>query len=154
MGSCSDLEYSERIGQLAEQVGEEIAKADAVLLFGAEKDLDSLSSAACRGAKRARGFVVGVTYGKDINGGSGTLTEMAIENTGDWSERLAGTSIDQRERVRIEVASTPESAVAMAIQAANVVHRIPSLQEGIGCSEKHCIRPLLSLSLSSFYGNF
>ncbi len=174
MGSCSDLQYSTKIAVLAESVGEEIAKAGAILLFGAEKDLDSLSSAACRGAKRAGGFVVGVTYGKDIdgvveknadaivtagmgrgggrefvlvsscdaiiclNGGSGTLTEMAIayqanipiitiENTGGWSERLAGTFIDPRERVRIEVASTPEAAVAMAIQAVRVVHQIPSL---------------------------
>lgn len=169
MGSCSDLAYSKTIEQLAEQVGEEIAKNGAILLFGAEKDLDSLSSAACRGAKRAGGFVVGITYGADINGvveknadaiitagmgrgggrefvlvsscdaiiclngGSGTLTEMAIayqanipmitiENTGGWSEKLAGTFIDQRERVRVEVASTPESAVAMAIQAASATH--------------------------------
>lgn len=174
MGSCSDLQYSKATAELAEQVGEEIALAGAVLLFGAEKDLDSLSSAACRGAKRAGGFVVGVTYGSDINGvveknadaiitagmgrgggrefvlvsscdaiiclngGSGTLTEMAIayqanipivtiEKTGGWSERLAGTFIDQRERVRVEAAATPKDAVAMAIRAASVVHHIPSL---------------------------
>lgn len=174
MGSCSDLQYSATIATLAEQVGEEIAKAGAVLLFGAEKDLDSLSSAACRGAKRAGGFVIGITYGADINGvieknadaiitagmgrgggrefvlvsscdaiiclngGSGTLTEMAIayqanipivtiKNTGGWSERLAGTFIDQRQRVRVEIAETPESAVTMAIQAASTVHNIPSL---------------------------
>jgi uncharacterized protein (TIGR00725 family) len=73
-----------------------------------------------------------------LNGGSGTLTEMAIayqanipivtiKNTGGWSERLAGTFIDQRQRVRIEIAETPESAVTMAIQAASTVHNIPSL---------------------------
>ncbi len=164
MGSCSDLDYSEKIQTLAENVGEEIAKAGAVLLFGAEKDLDSLSSAACRGAKRAGGFVVGVTYGAKIdgvvekhadalitagmgrgggrefvlvsscdaiiclNGGSGTLTEMAIayqanipiitiENTGGWSERLAGEFIDKRNRVVVEIAKTPEEAVLMAIKS-------------------------------------
>lgn len=164
MGSCSDLKYSEKIKTLAEQVGEEIAKAGAVLLFGAEKDLDSLSSAACRGAKRNNGFAIGITYGANVdgvvekqadaivtagmgrgggrefilvsscdaiiclNGGSGTLTEMAIayqanipivtiEKTGGWSERLSGTFIDARNRVRVEVAKSPQEAVAIAIAA-------------------------------------
>jgi len=164
MGSCSDLLYSKQIEDLAEKVGEEIAKVGAVLLFGAEKDFDSLSSAACRGAKRQGGFTIGITYGATVNGvvekgadalitagmgrgggrefilvsscdaiiclngGSGTLTEMAIayqantpiitlENTGGWSERLAGSFIDQRERVRVEVATTPEMAVTMAVTA-------------------------------------
>lgn len=174
MGSCSDLNYSKKIELFAEQIGEEIAKADCVLLFGAEKDLDSLSSAACRGAKRKGGMAIGITYGATIdgvveknadaiitagmgrgggrefilvsscdaiiclNGGSGTLTEMAIayqanipiitlENTGGWSERLAGSFMDQRERVRVEAAATPEAAVLMAIQAVRAKHRIPSL---------------------------
>ncbi len=175
MGSCSDLQYSQHIQGLAERVGEAIAKAGAVLLFGAEKDLDSLSSAACRGAKRVGGLAIGITYGANINGvveknadaiitagmgrgggrefilvtscdaiiclngGSGTLTEMAIayqanipiitiEKTGGWSERLAGSFIDQRERVRVEVAATPEAAVAMAISSATKAeHRGPSL---------------------------
>lgn len=175
MGSCSDLQYSQQIQSLAERVGEEIAKAGAVLLFGAEKDLDSLSSAACRGAKRVGGLAIGITYGANIegvveknadaiitagmgrgggrefilvsscdaiiclNGGSGTLTEMAIayqanipiitiENTGGWSERLAGSFIDQRERVRVEVAATPEAAVAMAISSVTQAeHHVPSL---------------------------
>lgn len=174
MGSCSDLLYSKTIEGLAEQVGEAIAKAGAVLLFGAEKDLDSLSSAACRGAKRMNGLAIGITYGATIdgvveknasaivtagmgrgggrefilvsscdaiiclNGGSGTLTEMAIayqanipiitlENTGGWSERLAGSFIDQRERVRVEVAQTPALAVAIAIQAVEKKHQSPSL---------------------------
>lgn len=174
MGSCSDLQYSETIARLAEQVGEEIAKAGAVLLFGAEKDLDSLSSAACRGAKRAGGFVVGITYGADIdgvveknadaivtagmgrgggrefvlvsscdaiiclNGGSGTLTEMAIayqanipivtiESTGGWSERLAGSFIDARERVLVQVAANPAQAVALAVSAVEAKHQAPTL---------------------------
>jgi hypothetical protein len=33
-------------------------------VFGAEKDADSLSTAACRGAKRESGLTVGITYGK------------------------------------------------------------------------------------------
>lgn len=67
MGSCADLRYSKKIEKLAEDVGFWIAKKKAVLLFGAEKDVDSLSTAACRGAKKAKGFTVGVTYGKGLN---------------------------------------------------------------------------------------
>lgn len=65
MGSCSDLKYTKEAEQAAEKLGEEIAKRGAVLFFGAEKDVDSLSSAACRGAKKYNGLTVGVTYGKD-----------------------------------------------------------------------------------------
>lgn len=64
MGSCSDLKYSKEFEQIAEEVGYEVAQRGAVLFFGAEKDFDSLSTAACRGAKKAGGTTVGVTYGK------------------------------------------------------------------------------------------
>ncbi|QQG44205.1 MAG: TIGR00725 family protein [Candidatus Roizmanbacteria bacterium] len=67
MGSCADLNYSKKIEKLAEEVGYWVAKNQAVLLFGAEKDCDSLSSAACRGAKKANGTTVGVTYGKGMD---------------------------------------------------------------------------------------
>lgn len=67
MGSCSDLNYSKEIEQLAEETGFLIAKAGATLMFGAEKDYDSLSTAACRGAKRAGGLTIGVTYGKGLD---------------------------------------------------------------------------------------
>jgi hypothetical protein len=42
MGSCSDLRYSKKIIKLAEEIGYWVAKNDAVLFFGAEKDFDSL----------------------------------------------------------------------------------------------------------------
>jgi hypothetical protein len=64
MGSAADLKYTKEMEQAAEKLGEEIAKKGAVLFFGAEKDFDSLSSAACRGAKKYGGITVGVTYGK------------------------------------------------------------------------------------------
>lgn len=67
MGSAADLKYTKKVEQIAERLGELVAEAGAVLVFGAEKDLDSLSTAACRGAKRKGGFVVGVTYGKHKN---------------------------------------------------------------------------------------
>lgn len=162
MGSCSDLDYAQNVQSLAEQIGEEIAKAGAVLLFGAEKDLDSLSSAACRGAKRFGGLTIGITYGSNIdgiiekqadaivtagmgrgggrefvlvsscdviiclNGGSGTLTEIAIAyqantpiiamvGTGGWSDKLVGSFLDERKRLRIEPATNAKGAVELAI---------------------------------------
>ncbi len=64
MGSMADLDYNKEFEQAAERLGELIAERQGILLFGAEKDADSLSTAACRGAKRKGGLTVGVTYGK------------------------------------------------------------------------------------------
>ena len=64
MGSAADLKYSSEISNLAEEVGELIAKSDNITVYGAEKDYDSLSTAAAKGAKRFDGLTVGVTYGK------------------------------------------------------------------------------------------
>jgi len=68
MGSAADLAYSKEIEWIAERVGELIAKSGNIVVYGAEKDYDSLSTAAARGAKKADGTTVGVTYGtgKDI----------------------------------------------------------------------------------------
>lgn len=163
MGSDADLNYSKTTEKLAEEVGYWVAKKKAVLLFGAEKDMDSLSTAACRGAKKAKGLTVGVTYGKGlqsfntgdvmitsgsergggrelvlvlssdaiitIGGGSGTLNEIAIAyqagipivaltNSGGWSEKLAGSYLDIRKRVKIETAKTPKEAVEKTIRLA------------------------------------
>ena len=165
MGSVVDLKYSNQIEKLAEEIGYWVAKNGAVLLFGAEKDFDSLSTAACRGAKKAGGFTIGITYGKGlnvfekknvdaviatglergggrelalvlscdaiitVNGGSGTLTEIAIayqanipvvalKGTGGWSERLEGQYLDDRKRVKVEVAETPQIAAEKAIKLA------------------------------------
>jgi uncharacterized protein (TIGR00725 family) len=64
MGSMADLNYSKEFEQAAERVGQLIAERQGILLFGAEKDSDSLSTAACRGAKSKDGLTVGITYGK------------------------------------------------------------------------------------------
>ena len=165
MGSAADTQYSKKCEQLAFEIGKHIAKSGNILVFGAEKDTDSLSTAAARGAKSQRGITVGVTYGKGkeifdracadviiasglergggrefvminscnaiitVNGGSGTLTEMAIayqsnipivvlENTGGWSDRLAGEYIDTRKRVKAVSAKTPKEAVQKALELA------------------------------------
>jgi uncharacterized protein (TIGR00725 family) len=64
MGSAADLKYSKKIEKIAEEVGKLIAKTGNVTVYGAEKDYDSLSTAAARGAKQTGGLTVGVTYGK------------------------------------------------------------------------------------------
>jgi uncharacterized protein (TIGR00725 family) len=64
MGSAADLNYNDKIEAIAEKLGELIAEAGHITVYGAEKDYDSLSTAAARGAKKASGITVGVTYGK------------------------------------------------------------------------------------------
>lgn len=164
VGSCSDLQYTKKLEKITEEVGYWIAKRGAVLVFGAEKDYDSLSSSACRGAKIAKGITVGITYGKALNvleknvdiviatglergggrefplvlscdaiiaiqGGSGTLTEIAmayqadipiiaIQGSGGWSEKVIGEYLDERKRIKIEKALTPKEAVEKAIRLA------------------------------------
>lgn len=162
MGSTADLKYGKNLEKNAEEVGYYIAKNKATLIFGAEKDYDSLSTSACRGAKRAKGLTIGITYNKGldvfeknvdiviasgmergggrelalvlscdaiiaINGGSGTLTEIAIayqanipvvvlKNSGGWSDKLADQYLDDRKRIKIYTADTPEEAVKKAIK--------------------------------------
>ena len=62
MGSAADLWYAEVIEEKAFEIGKEIAKRWHILIFGAEKDVDSLSSASARWAKEAGGLTVWVTY--------------------------------------------------------------------------------------------
>ncbi len=64
MGSAADTKYTEEIEKIAEEVGGLIAQSGNITVYGAEKDYDSLSTAAARGAKKAKGLTVGVTYGK------------------------------------------------------------------------------------------
>jgi len=64
MGSAADLNYSNEMNKLAEETGKLIAQSGNITIYGAEKDFDSLSTAAARGAKKEGGLTVGVTYGK------------------------------------------------------------------------------------------
>lgn len=64
MGSAADLKYSKKVEKIAENIGRLLAENGCVTVYGAEKDCDSLSTAAARGAKKAGGMTVGVTYGK------------------------------------------------------------------------------------------
>lgn len=163
IGSSADLKYSKSLEKMAEEIGYWIAKNRAILVFGAEKDYNSLSTAACRGAKKVGGLTVGITYGKGLdvfekknidiiiasglergggrelalilscdgvialNGGSGTLTEIAIayqadipiitlKNSGGWSEKLGGQYLDGRKRIKIETADSPKETVEKTIK--------------------------------------
>ena len=42
MGSAADLKYTKEVEKIAERLGELVAQAGATLVFGAEKDSDSL----------------------------------------------------------------------------------------------------------------
>ncbi len=64
MGSAQDLNYGEVLRDLALEIGREVARSGNIVVYGAEKDYDSLSTQAARGAKEAGGTTVGVTYGK------------------------------------------------------------------------------------------
>jgi uncharacterized protein (TIGR00725 family) len=64
MGSAADTKYTKKIELIAEEIGKLLAGKKCVTIYGAEKDFDSLSTAAARGAKKAGGITVGVTYGK------------------------------------------------------------------------------------------
>jgi len=66
MGSAADLGYAKDVEVLAFATGIEIAKRGYLTVFGAEKDVDSLSTAASRGARSAGGLTVGITYGKGL----------------------------------------------------------------------------------------
>lgn len=164
MGSAQDLNYGDALRDLARELGREIALSGNIVVYGAEKDYDSLSTQAAKGAKDAGGTTVGVTYGKGkdiwetegftdilivtglergggrefvlvnscdaiiaISGGSGTLTEMAIayqsnipmvvmSETGGWADKLAGTYIDSRNRIKAETATTAKEGVAKVLE--------------------------------------
>ncbi|MDO8669635.1 MAG: hypothetical protein Q7K65_05060 [Candidatus Buchananbacteria bacterium] len=87
MGSAADLKYSEAIEKIAFETGQLIARSGNITVYGAEKDYDSLSTAAARGAKSAGGLTVGVTYGtsKDVfdqDGNTDVLICSGLERGG------------------------------------------------------------------------
>jgi uncharacterized protein (TIGR00725 family) len=66
MGSAADLNYPNKLETIAFNMGVEVARNGATLMFGAEKDYDSLSTAAARGARSIGGLTVGITYEKGL----------------------------------------------------------------------------------------
>jgi uncharacterized protein (TIGR00725 family) len=112
MGSAQDLNYTSKLEELAEEVGGWIAKSGAILVFGAEKDYDSLSTAACRGAMKVgksvvtveemygtqqlvKGLTMGFTYGKgkDVyQKNADIIVVTGMERGGGREFELAGSS--------------------------------------------------------------
>jgi len=87
MGSAADLKYSEELEKLAEETGRLIAEKGNILIYGAEKDYNSLSTVAARGAKKAGGLTVGITYGKgkevwDREGNTDVVIATGLERGG------------------------------------------------------------------------
>lgn len=80
MGSAADLGYEANINDMAFEIGRLIASLWCVMVYGAEKDSDSLSTSAARGAKSKWGLVMGVTYGKtpDVWGEMQDLTDCMV----------------------------------------------------------------------------
>ena len=158
VGSAADLRYGEEPEKQATSLGRTIAERGYTLIFGAEKDCDSLPTVAARTAKSAGGLVIGVTYEKGLKifdpaaadvvvatgltrgggremvqslscdgliavaGGSGTLNEVTVAyqanipvvcmtGMGGWSDNLAGTFLDPRERYPFGTAVTAEAAI-------------------------------------------
>lgn len=163
IGSACDAEQQTEQYELARAIGEELSKASTILMYGAEKDTNSLSTEVAKSMRENGGFVIGLTYGKTrdifgeanaviatglergggremalcfscdtlitIGGGSGTLTEMgiayqarvpmvALKNSGGWSEKMAGTYLDERKRILISSADSPKQAVELAVELA------------------------------------
>jgi len=65
IGSAADLKYSDEAKAIAKRIGEILADKGCILIYGAEKDRDSLGTEAARGAKERGGTVVAITYGTD-----------------------------------------------------------------------------------------
>lgn len=87
MGSAADTKYTKKVEKIAEEIGRLIAESGNITVYGAEKDYDSLSTAAARGAKKAGGLTVGVTYGKgkdvwDREGNTDVLICSGMERGG------------------------------------------------------------------------
>ena len=67
MGSDADLNYSNETAEFAKELGKIIALNDCTLVYGAEKEMGSLSTTAAESAMENGGLTVGITYGKDKN---------------------------------------------------------------------------------------
>lgn len=169
IGSMADIKLESSLKKISREVGREIARNGAVLVFGFEGDFESLSSIAAEGAEEVGGQTLAFIWGsrKDVHrgvrsiqvitgqhrgggrefslilscdviiclsGGSGTLMEIAmayqagipiiaIQDTGGWSEKLSGTFLDQRKRVKVLGVANAKEAVRLALALARKTHK-------------------------------
>src|SRR5436190_22938591 len=66
IGSCCDLNYSQEAEDCAKELGSLIAKSGNALVYGAEKDINSLPTEAAKMAKQAGGETIAITYEKGM----------------------------------------------------------------------------------------
>lgn len=64
MGSAKDLDYKKETENFAKELGKEIALSNNILVYGAEKEYESLSGLAAKEASKNNGLTVGITGGK------------------------------------------------------------------------------------------
>lgn len=67
IGSCSDLNYSDEAEKFVRELGKRIAESGYTLVFGAEKDINSLPTITALAARAAGGETVGITYEKGLD---------------------------------------------------------------------------------------
>ena len=67
IGSAGDLQYSETAEEFSKQLGRLIAENGDVLVYGAEKDVDSLPTVAAQAAIDAGGGTLAITYDKGLD---------------------------------------------------------------------------------------
>ncbi len=104
------------------------------MTYGKTRDIYGEADAViATGLERGGGREMALCFSCDalitIGGGSGTLTEMgiayqarvpmvALENSGGWSQKMAGQYLDDRKRVLIHSAQSAEEAVNIAMELA------------------------------------
>lgn len=125
---------SEIAARSAEKAG---GKTIAFVWGNKKQDLKGLNSKQVvtdqqRGGGREFSFILSCDVIICLSGGSGTLMEIAmayqagipiiaLQNSGGWSQKLAGKFLDERKRQKIIGAETAREAVDMAIKLARKV---------------------------------
>jgi uncharacterized protein (TIGR00725 family) len=85
IGSAADKGLSAVQNELAQTIGKELAMTGATLVYGAERDTNSLSTEVARAMKASGGMVIGVTYGKgldDIYGEADVVIATGLDRGG------------------------------------------------------------------------
>jgi len=99
MWSADDLGFENTASEIAYELWETLAKANFILVYGAEKDGDSLSATAARWAKSAWWTVMWITYGQqpDIWNDMMKYTDTIVNtwmDRGGWREYVLVSSCD------------------------------------------------------------
>jgi len=120
MGSAQDLKYSKQAEDFAKELGKLIAKENAVLVYGAEKDCCSLSTITAKSAKDSGGTTLAITYGKgkEVWGGKDYQPSIVVPcglERGGGREFVLGLSCDVI--IAISGGSGTLNEIAVAYQA-------------------------------------